>query len=62
MGQIRDRIQTEIDNLTRQSRQMDEQYKTAKLSTESRLETLRKLLPKVTPEVEQLVAALGITL
>ncbi len=57
---IRERIQQEIDTLTLQSQKMDEAYKASKISTETRIVALKRLLPLVTDDLERLVQALGI--
>ena len=60
--EIRARIETELETLSRQSQQLDESYKSAKLSLEARIELLGRLLPRVTPEIEALIKALNITI
>jgi len=59
---LHDRIVAEIERLQLQSRKLDESYKSSKIAVEERIRTLGKLLPMVTPEVEQLIEALGIAI
>lgn len=60
--EIRDRILAEIDNLNLQLVQMEEQHRLAKVAIGARLSLLARLLPKLTPEVEQIITALGLFL
>lgn len=60
MGILSDRIISEMASLTDQSQRLDKQYSAAKKAVESRIGFLGQLLPKVTPELEALIVALGI--
>ena len=60
MATLADRIQTELDRLILQSKKQDEQYRASKQATEQRIALLRRLQAKISPDLEELLAALGI--